>query len=74
MSDRNEAGADPWILLNTHFRHHASLLERFRETGASDVLRMWETGVNESGHALSEFERHALIERYCELFGKWPEL
>jgi hypothetical protein len=33
---------------------------------------MWEKGVNEGGTPLSEFEREALVERYCELFGTWP--
>jgi hypothetical protein len=33
---------------------------------------MWETDTNEAGERLSEFEREALVERYCELFGCWP--
>jgi len=27
---------------------------------------------NEHGIPLSQFERDALIERHCELFGTWP--
>jgi hypothetical protein len=28
---------------------------------------------NERGEPLSQFEREALIERHCGLFGSWPE-
>jgi hypothetical protein len=37
------------------------------------VRRMWHTQRNEDGWPLSQFEREALIERHCELFGTWPE-
>jgi hypothetical protein len=30
---------------------------------------MWRTQINEGGAALTQFEREALIERHCELFG-----
>jgi hypothetical protein len=36
------------------------------------VRRMWLTQTNEHGEALSQFDRQAPIERYCELFGIWP--
>ena len=35
---------------------------------------MWKSQTNEGGHSLSQFERDALIERHCELFGTWPDL
>jgi hypothetical protein len=34
---------------------------------------MWRHQINEDGDCLSQFERHALIERHCELFGIWPQ-
>jgi hypothetical protein len=30
------------------------------------------TGQNEFGESLSTFDREALAERHCELFGTWP--
>jgi hypothetical protein len=63
---------DQWKELETHFRHHASLVRRFRRANADLVLRMWQTSRNEFGKPLSSYEREALIERHCELFGTWP--
>jgi hypothetical protein len=34
---------------------------------------MWISEINEHGECLSQFERDALIERHCELFGTWPD-
>jgi hypothetical protein len=62
-----------WEVLDRHFAHHAKVIDRFREAGADAVLRMWESQCNEDGERLSEFERGALIERHCELFGIWPD-
>src|SRR5262245_51388295 len=64
--------AAQWAALEEHFRCHAKLVTRFRETGREAVVEMWENQINEGGAPLSEFEREALIERYCELFGTWP--
>jgi len=64
--------AAQWAALEEHFRCHAKLVARFRETGRDAVVAMWENQINEGGAPLSEFEREALIERYCELFGTWP--
>jgi hypothetical protein len=33
---------------------------------------MWDRGVNERGQPLTKFERRALVERWCELFGCLP--
>jgi hypothetical protein len=62
-----------WAALEHHFRHHATLVNRFRRANGSAVLSMWMTQTNEAGKRLSQFERHALIERHCELFGTWPQ-
>jgi len=62
-----------WVALDNHFRRHAKLVERFRHASAGAVARMWKSQTNEDGKRLSQFERDALIERYCELFGTWPD-
>jgi len=64
--------AAQWAALEEHFQRHAKLVARFRETGRDAVVAMWKNQINEAGTPLSEFEREALVERYCELFGTWP--
>jgi hypothetical protein len=64
--------AAQWAALEEHFQRHTKLVARFRKTGRDAVVSMWENQINENGTPLSEFEREALIERYCELFGTWP--
>src|SRR5262245_59551712 len=44
----------------------------FKDASPSEVIRMWESGKNERGQTLSQFEFTALIERWCELFGGLP--
>jgi hypothetical protein len=61
-----------WSELQEHFRHHALLVQRFRRADAQAVARMCDTGRNEFGQPLTSFEREALAERHCELFGNWP--
>jgi hypothetical protein len=62
-----------WQLLEEHFRHHASIVNHFKHADAAAVIHMWETTSKETGECLSQFEREALMERHCELFGRWPE-
>jgi len=50
------------------------MVDRYREAGRDAVLSMWQSQTNEDGQGLSRFEREALIERHCELFGTWPSL
>jgi hypothetical protein len=64
--------AAPWAALDHHFRDHARQVQRFGRAGRGAVRRMWSSQTNEDGKHLSEFERDALIERHCELFGTWP--
>jgi len=61
-----------WAALDHHFRQEAKVVDYFRHTGADTVVWMWKTQTNEDGKRLSQFERDALIERHCELFGTWP--
>jgi hypothetical protein len=49
------------------------MVDRFGKASQDAVLRMWLNQTNENGEHLSEFERLALVERHCELFGTWPE-
>jgi hypothetical protein len=58
--------------LDSHFKQHARIVDRFREADRDAVLSMWRSQTNEDGQRLSRFEREALIERHCELFGTWP--
>jgi hypothetical protein len=71
--DATASIASQWALLEEHFRHHAIVVNRFRDFDPATVVRMWRSGTNEAGHELSRFELAALVERYCELFGSWPE-
>jgi hypothetical protein len=61
-----------WAALDEHFQQHGKQVERFRHVGRKAVRSMWSTQTNEDGEYLSQFERDALIERHCELFGTWP--
>jgi len=62
-----------WATLDQHFAYHANLVDRFRHIDHQAVLRMWKSQTNEDGKRLSQFERDALVERHCELFGTWPD-
>jgi hypothetical protein len=64
-----ESVAAHWAALEDHFRRQAKVVDRFRHADTHAVARMWKTQTNEDGRRLSHFERDALIERHCELFG-----
>jgi predicted DNA-binding transcriptional regulator AlpA len=53
-------------------RRTASLVDHFKSATPSQLIRMWESGVNEYGRRLSPFELGALIERWCLVFGDLP--
>ena len=63
---------DQWAALDGHFNYHAKLIDRFKGASPTAVVRMWKSQTNEDGKCLSQFEREALVERHCELFGTWP--
>jgi hypothetical protein len=65
--------AAEWAALDGHFEDHARLVDRFRGADRDAVVRMWRSQTNEAGDRLSKFERDALVERHCELFGTWPD-
>ena len=62
-----------WRALDRQFIHHAKMVKRFRGANRAAVFRMWKSQTNEGGKPLSQFEREALLERYCELFSSWPD-
>jgi hypothetical protein len=64
--------AAQWAALEEHFREHRKQVERFERADGIAVRHMWEYQTDEFGNHLSDFERDALIERHCELFGTWP--
>jgi hypothetical protein len=68
----NSASGSVWQQLEDHFRAQAQLLQRFAQATPSAVVHMWTAGTNELGEPLSAFEREALVERHCLLFGHWP--
>jgi len=68
-----KSSAAEWEALEHHFAHHAKLIDRFKSTKRGAVRQMWKRQTNEWGEPLSPFEREALIERYCDLFGVWPQ-
>lgn len=63
-----------WMALDRHFLNHRQQVGRFRGANRAAVRGMWKKQVDEDGEPLSPFERRALIERHCELFGTWPKL
>jgi hypothetical protein len=73
VNDPAEVTARAWATLEDHFKHHARLVNHFRHVEPAAVVRMCTSRANESGEPLSQFERDALVERHCELFGTWPE-
>jgi hypothetical protein len=68
----NTSVTTQWAVLDDHFRNRATVVNRFRHANAQAIARKWKTQTNEDGRRLSEFERDALNERHCELFGTWP--
>jgi hypothetical protein len=63
--------AREWERLEQHFQRHSLVVKRFADADATAVAQMWATGTNEVGRRLSDLEREALVERYCELTGCW---
>src|SRR5262245_42879586 len=61
-----------WQAEYEQHQRSTAINDHFRGVGASEVIRMWETGTNELGKKLTRFEFAALVERWCELFGSLP--
>jgi prophage regulatory protein len=67
-----KAQAAEWEARRRQHERDNALAARFQDSSAGDVITMWETGKNEQGRMLSQFEFGALVERWCELFGTLP--
>lgn len=70
--DDAKALAKQWEAQYDQHQRDAAVSARFSQTSASEVIKMWETGKNEHGRNLSQFEFAGLVERWCELFGALP--
>jgi hypothetical protein len=68
----SNGSVEAWTRLEQHFCLHKALVNRFGRVDGRAVVHMWKEGRNEYGETLSSFERAALVERYCQLFGHWP--
>jgi predicted DNA-binding transcriptional regulator AlpA len=71
LSDAKAISAD-WEAQHEEHQRSAAIVARFQDAGPSEVIKMWETGKNEQGRKLSNFEFAGLVERWCELFGALP--
>jgi prophage regulatory protein len=67
-----KALAAEWEAQYEEHQHTASIADRFKDATPPEVIRMWQSGRNERGHKLTQFEFTALIERWCELFRALP--
>jgi hypothetical protein len=70
--EAHSSSTPAWARLQEHVRLHKLMLDRFQRFGPAAVLRMWRTQANELGVPLTAFEREALAERHCLLFGVQP--
>lgn len=71
LEDAKAQAADWQVQYDQHQRD-AALTARFQGASAGEVVKIWETGKNEHGRKLSQFEFGAIVERWCELFGSLP--
>ena len=71
LSEAKSRTAD-WASEREQWDRDAAISNRFRDASATEVISMWETGKNERGRKLSNFEFAGLVERWCELFGALP--
>jgi len=55
-------------------KYQQAVASRFARACSSAVLQMFETGTNEKGEPLTQFEFEALCERWCEVFGFLPPM
>src|SRR5262245_10626569 len=65
IADDREGMYEDW-------KWNSAVAARFQAADDRAVIAMWEGGKNEKGELLSRFERQALVERWCQLFGFLP--
>ena len=67
-----KAQAADWEAQRDQYDRDNALATWFQGASVSEVIKMWETGKNEHGRKLSQFEFGALVERWIEVFGTLP--
>jgi predicted DNA-binding transcriptional regulator AlpA len=67
-----KAQAAHWDAQWEQSAYEAALADRFKHATASEVVGMWESGDNEKGQPLTDFEFAALCECWIEMFGTLP--
>ena len=69
LAEKREARFDG---MRETYEEARALSSRFGTASELEVIDMWERGVNDRGKPLTKFELRALVERWCELFGRLP--
>jgi hypothetical protein len=64
--------ATQWSAQHEEHLRSAAVADRFKGAAPSEVIQMWETGRNERGQKLTQFEFTALVERWLEVFHAYP--
>jgi prophage regulatory protein len=64
--------ANQWEAQYEDHLRTSALATHFEDATPSEVIRMWESGRNERGQKLTQFEFTALVERWLELFNAYP--
>jgi prophage regulatory protein len=54
------------------YEYDCAIAARFRDATPTEVIAMWESGTNEKGQRLNQFEFAALCERWIEIFNDLP--
>jgi prophage regulatory protein len=70
--EQARALASQWEAQYDDHLRTSAIASRFRDATPSEVVRMWESCRNERGQKLTQIEVAALVERWLELFGRYP--
>ena len=71
IAEAKERAAE-WEAQYEECQRSYAIAARFQDTSPSEVIEMWQSQTNEKGRKLTQFEFEALIERWLELFGRYP--
>jgi predicted DNA-binding transcriptional regulator AlpA len=67
-----KALAGGWEHQQAQYEYDCAVAARFRDATPTEVVAMWESGTNEKGQSLSQFEFAVLCERWIEIFNDLP--
>jgi prophage regulatory protein len=67
-----KALAAQWEHQYAQHEYDVAIAARFRDATPTEVIAMWESGTNEKGQGLNQFEFAALCERWIEIFNDLP--